>query len=37
MRNQNINKQQNEHFKNIITSEQLSSFPSYIKILEYTE
>ncbi|ACH93534.1 methyl-accepting chemotaxis protein [Borrelia duttonii] len=35
--NQNINKQQNEHFKNIITSEQLSSFPSYIKILEYTD
>ncbi|WP_024654861.1 methyl-accepting chemotaxis protein [Borrelia hispanica] len=35
--NQNINKQQNERFKNIITSEQLSSFPSYIKILEYTD
>ncbi|BDU62733.1 methyl-accepting chemotaxis protein [Candidatus Borrelia fainii] len=34
--NQNLNTQKSEHLNNVISIDQLSLFPSYIKIIEYT-
>ncbi|AHH12621.1 Methyl-accepting chemotaxis protein [Borrelia hermsii YBT] len=34
--NQHLNTQKSEHVKNVISIDQLSLFPSYIKIIEYT-
>ncbi|ANF34056.1 methyl-accepting chemotaxis protein [Borrelia turicatae] len=34
--NQNLNTQKSDHLNNVISIDQLSLFPSYIKIIEYT-